>query len=624
MTIGNSDDINYDLYYFTITDNNNSHAYCNVDIKGEYDSGEKKRLASFFKRSNTTFGLIEILSNELYLEKMKLKVDFTQKLSHNRWSMPVSIYMNKTFLLSLYEYDKLPLFLFKIVRENGMRFVKHINNYNDIKNAENFYNLYQTKIYKRELYNYQKDNVKWMIQLENNINNKEIIKTYNLPTDYIVYNVASINEKIISDKHGQIMNLDNDSLDIEIKGGVLCDEIGLGKTFSILSLIVEQLDKNEEKTSLIFCPTRLCKQVEEIEKTYDLKYKLISTIRQFKKLTINDYSNYDIIILSYNFLSNDNYNKYCLENENNPVLLHNYKWNRIILDEGHEILNSSNKKALLIAKEQLNKIKSNYRWICSGTPYGTLADFKNIINYITNLEYSTLQRHNYNMFLDKLFRKNTKESVKQEVNIPQPIVSTEFLNMSQLERLIYDSALNNPNKQIELCNHIMVSEEHLNILGNKPLSLEEIKEKMTDYYNNKIETYKKRIEKITLIETLENQDNPNSDKIIDEKTKLDDYKLKLQDYTSKYNIFTNIEEKISDDDTCPICLEELKDLNSSITPYGHIFCSSCLNESNNHSHKNKCPMCRYSFKIDEVKTIKPDNNNNDSNNEPKLGTKIHV
>ena len=41
MTIGNSDDINYDLYYFTITDNNNSHSYCNVDIKGEYDSGEK-------------------------------------------------------------------------------------------------------------------------------------------------------------------------------------------------------------------------------------------------------------------------------------------------------------------------------------------------------------------------------------------------------------------------------------------------------------------------------------------------------------------------------------------------------------------------------------------------------
>ena len=72
-----------------------------------------------------------------------------------------------------------------------------------------------------------------------------------------------------------------------------------------------------------------------------------------------------------------------------------------------------------------------------------------------------------------------------------------------------------------------------------------------------------------------------------------------------------------------ICLEELKDLNSSITPYGHIFCSSCLNESNNHSHKNKCPMCvDILFKIDEVKTIKPEFNNNDSNNEPKLGTKI--
>ena len=54
--------------------------------------------------------------------------------------------------------------------------------------------------------------------------------------------------------------------------------------------------------------------------------------------------------------------------------------------------------------------------------------------------------------------------------------------MSPVERLIYDSALNNNDKKIELCNHIMVSDEHINILGNKPLTLDEIHEKMTLHY----------------------------------------------------------------------------------------------------------------------------------------------
>ena len=56
--------------------------------------------------------------------------------------------------------------------------------------------------------------------------------------------------------------------------------------------------------------------------------------------------------------------------------------------------------------------------------------------------------------------------------------------MTPLERMIYDSALNDDQKKIELCNHIMVSDEHINILGNKPLTLDEIHEKMMNYMKN--------------------------------------------------------------------------------------------------------------------------------------------
>ncbi|MAP24741.1 MAG: hypothetical protein CMM87_04315 [Rickettsiales bacterium] len=625
MTIGNSADINYDFYYFIINQNfnNNSHSYCGVEIIGENDdSSEITKLATFYKSSNISFGLVEILENETYLQKMKLKVDFTQKISHSRWRMNVSVYIDKSFLLSLYEYEKLPRFLFKIVKENCEPLLtKKKINYYDIPTATPFYNLYNTKQYKRELYDYQKDNVKWMIQTENNIINSEVIQTYNIPTDNYIYNVKSIDENIISDTTGKILNLDENNINIIQKGAILSDEVGLGKTFSILSLITEQLNKNTEKTSLIFCPSRLCKQwVEEIEKTYDLKYKLISSITQFKKLSCDDYNNYDIIILSYSFLSNQNYINYCNLDTDNPKLLHNFKWNRIILDEGHEIINGSQKKQSLLAREQLFSIKSNYRWICSGTPYGNKNDFKSILEYISDLSYNTEQSHNYSLFLDKFFRKNTKDSVKEQINIPDAIVTTEFLNLSSLERVIYDSALNNPDTQIQYCNSIQVKEENLNILGSKPLSLEEIKFKMTEYCKNKIEYYNKRIVNLQAEITKFQEENYCIELLNLKTIKLQEIQQKLQDVTCKFNIFTNIEDKLGEEETCPICLEELKDLTTSITPCGHIFCSNCLHNSNQHN-SNKCPMCRSQFTLDQVKSIKPTNLTN-SDDSPKLGTKI--
>ena len=83
------------------------------------------------------------------------------------------------------------------------------------------------------------------------------------------------------------------NVNIKYNGGVLCDSVGLGKTFSMISLVVENLNNNNYPT-LLFCPPRLCVQwVEEINKTYDLKYKLIKDIRQFKKLTLEEIKCYE-------------------------------------------------------------------------------------------------------------------------------------------------------------------------------------------------------------------------------------------------------------------------------------------------------------------------------------------
>jgi DNA repair protein RAD5 len=167
----------------------------------------------------------------------------------------------------------------------------------------------------------------------------------------------------------------------------------------------------------------------------------------------------------------------------------------------------------------------------------------------------------------------------------------------------------------------MVSEEHINVLGNKPLSLEEIHEKMTLHYKNKIEKYTKRLSIITEdLNKLSN--NPESDvNIIEEKkNKFEETKQKLTVVQAKYNIFSGIEEKIEEEETCPICMEELKTLTKTITPCGHIFCSTCINDVNNHTHgsKMKCAMCRHSYNLSETVVIK----GNIESTGPTLGTKI--
>ena len=644
MTIRNNNQTIYELLYFQITNKPADRHYSNIDIMGENNYEEPVSLATFYKHSNDTFGITQILTNTTYLNKMKLKVvyrnDTTPQISHYhydnvesyRWFVDVFIYIDKDFLLNLYEIESLPKFLFKIIEEHCQIIKFDKLNYNEICEAgEYFSNNNIKKIYKRELYDYQKYNVNWMIQQEFNIKNNKTFNTYKLPLDYYIYNIDSVNETLMSDSSGKIVNSDNlENINISYKGGVLCDSVGLGKTFSMLSLITENLDTNAYPT-LLFCPTRLCVQwSEEINKTFDLKYKLIRDIRQYKKLSLEEIKQYDVIILSYKFPVSKSYLTLCETVPDKDTLLHNVNWERVICDEGHECINDSRKKESRIVSESLFNINSKYRWICSGTPFNNKLGFETLLNYLTNLNIEPYTskldnyRHIIKNIIELLFRRNTKDSVKSQVNIPEPIITTEFLNMSPVERLIYDSALNNHDKKIELCNHIMVSDEHINILGNKPLTLDEIHEKMTLHYKSKIDKYIKRVEKLhNELDKLNNNitiDN-RIEKLENTKAKLEETQTKLIEVTAKYNIFNDIEEKLNNDENCPICMESLSILTKTITPCGHVFCSSCINGVNDHSYGNKikCAMCRHSYEISDTVVIKDDTINSEG---PKLGTKI--
>jgi SNF2 family DNA or RNA helicase len=642
MKISNQNPCNYDLVYFQITNKPSDHTFSNIDIMGENEFQEQITLATFYKQSNETFGITEILTNSTYLNKMKLKVIlrdnpnvlysyYSNAEESLQWILDISIYIDKDFLLHLYDTEKIPKFLFKIIKENTEKYPNTFNHTKITTNNSFYSNNQLNKTYKRNQYEYQKNNVDWMIQHEYNIANDKTYDTFKLPIDYYVYTIPDINIKLISDNEGKILNMDSHNTSIELKGGVLCDEVGLGKTFSMLSLVAEQLEPNNPPT-LIICPPRLCAQwIEEMNNTFDFKCKLIRDIRQFRKCSVEEYNKFDIVILSYNFILGKSYKTLLEEEPDKNTFLHNFMWERVILDEGHEYINNNRKKTSQIMSDYLKTVDSKYKWICSGTPFHNSTSFENIISYVSNIEYNKELRHETENVINMFFRKNTKESVGEQVSIPKPIITTEFLNMTPLERMIYDSALGDKDKKIELCNHIMVSDEHITILGNKPMSLEEIHEKMTVDCKNKMEKYTKR--QTNLENELNNlHTNPIENmNIIEEKTaKLEETKAKLKEATAKYNIFSDLENKIKEEECCPICMEELDGLTKTLTPCGHLFCSQCINEVHEHSHnsKIKCAMCRFKYDVTESVVIKNEVNEvNEVNEEeektgPKLGTKI--
>ena len=67
------------------------------------------------------------------------------------------------------------------------------------------------------------------------------------------------------------------------------------------------------------------------------------------------------------------------------ILFHNIKWERIILDEAHEYINSDTKVSSERINTYLHRLKSNYKWICSGTPYTHYQKSWLILSFLCNL-----------------------------------------------------------------------------------------------------------------------------------------------------------------------------------------------------------------------------------------------
>ena len=171
----------------------------------------------------------------------------------------------------------------------------------------------------------------------------------------------------------------------QYKGGLLGDEMGMGKTIQAVSLIMSDYPA-KDPTLVMVPPVALMQWSNEIKDYTDGKLNVLVYHGQnakIKGMKVKDLKQYDVIMISYNSLESL-YRKETkgwsrgedLVKEASPI--HAIHFHRLILDEAHSIKS----RTTGVAKACF-ALKSTYKWCLSGTPVqNRIGEFFSLLRFL--------------------------------------------------------------------------------------------------------------------------------------------------------------------------------------------------------------------------------------------------
>lgn len=171
----------------------------------------------------------------------------------------------------------------------------------------------------------------------------------------------------------------------DYKGGLLGDEMGMGKTIQAVSLIMSDYPQ-KAPTLVVVPPVALMQWSNEIREYTDGKLKVLvyhGTNQKIKKMTVKDLNKFDVIMVSYNSLESlhRKETKGWSRGENivkEASPLHAITYHRLILDEAHSIKS----RTTGVAKACF-ALKGSYKWCLSGTPVqNRIGEFFSLLRFL--------------------------------------------------------------------------------------------------------------------------------------------------------------------------------------------------------------------------------------------------
>lgn len=212
------------------------------------------------------------------------------------------------------------------------------------------------------------------------------------------------------------------------KGGFLCDEMGLGKTIQIIATI---LGNPQSKTLIVVPKTIVTQWANELKKfAPGLSILVYDGPKRTKEK--DDFAAHDIVLCPYSVT----YSK--------TSILGLVHWDRIILDEAHEIRNKQTRTFKCI-----NALDSSIKWLVTGTPiFNSMEDFVTLCAFL-GITKNTVQAMHKQIKDIYILRRTKADS---SLDLPYCHFENVELEMYAEENALYDYAFKECQESIS---HVM-------------------------------------------------------------------------------------------------------------------------------------------------------------------------
>ncbi|KAK2462283.1 hypothetical protein APHAL10511_005589 [Amanita phalloides] len=162
-------------------------------------------------------------------------------------------------------------------------------------------------------------------------------------------------------------------------GGILADEMGMGKTIQMISLIVT----DGQKPNLVVAPTVAIMQWKHEVLSHTDGLKVLVWHGASRETSYEELMKYHVVLTTYSVLEScfrkqesGFKRKGVIVKEKSPV--HQVNWHRVVLDEAHNI----KERATNTAKATFELV-AQYRWCLSGTPLqNRVGELYSIVRFI--------------------------------------------------------------------------------------------------------------------------------------------------------------------------------------------------------------------------------------------------
>ncbi|KAK4205421.1 P-loop containing nucleoside triphosphate hydrolase protein [Triangularia verruculosa] len=243
--------------------------------------------------------------------------------------------------------------------------------------------------------------------------------------------------------------------DSELIGGILADEMGVGKTLTTLAAIAESIQdssnfaeeassamKPNTKATLVIAPSVLV--IEEWlsdikDHLHHNELRVLKHHSNSKATAVEELLSYDIVLSTYATLSAD------LKGKTN--LPYRVNWFRVVLDEAHFIRHQQTRQFQAVAH-----LSARYRWCLTGTPIqNSLSDLGSLVNFLripllhgksdfNKSIVKPIKEQNTVASLRQLLTSICLRRTKEHIGLKAPQERVCEIHLSPEEKHVYDQA----------------------------------------------------------------------------------------------------------------------------------------------------------------------------------------